>query len=71
MNENVVGRLTRSFWLTGSGLETYRLAQLPFGTEAYARAMDGMIAEDPHSAYLSSLLATGVAATLLYVALLV
>jgi putative inorganic carbon (HCO3(-)) transporter len=59
-----------AYWATGCGLETYRLAQIPFKTADFERTMNGTTAEDPHSAYLSHLVATGVVSTGLYLAVI-
>jgi O-antigen ligase len=63
-------RMLRKYWLTGCGLDSFRLAQLPFKTDEYARGTAGVDAEDPHSAFLSSLVSTGLIGFLLYGALI-
>jgi O-antigen ligase len=64
-------RMVPRYWLTGCGLETFPLAQVPFKTREYARETYGTNAEDPHSAYLSALVGTGIVGTIPYCALVV
>ena len=63
-------RMLPKYWFTGCGLDGFRLAQLPFKTDEYARATTGVDAEDPHNAYLSSLVSTGVLGLALYLGLI-
>ena len=63
-------RMLPRYWSTGCGPDGFRLAQLPFKTDEYARATTGVDAEDPHNAYLSSLVSTGLLGFSLYLALI-
>jgi putative inorganic carbon (HCO3(-)) transporter len=66
----MAARMLPRYWLTGCGPDVFRLAQLPFKTDEYARATTGVDAEDPHNAYLSSLVSTGVLGFSLYITLI-
>jgi putative inorganic carbon (HCO3(-)) transporter len=58
------------YWAIGTGLEMFRVAFLPYKTPDYPHVSGGINPEDPHSAYLSSLLSTGVLPTLIYLVLI-
>jgi tetratricopeptide (TPR) repeat protein len=57
--------------LSGTGLEMFRVAFLPYKTAELARISGGVNPEDPHNAYLSSLLSTGIVSTALFFILIV
>ncbi len=59
------------YWLTGWGLDSFRYASLPYKTPLIASLTTGFNQEDPHNAYLSSLVSTGLFTTILYLSLIV
>lgn len=64
-------RMAPKYLATGCGLDAFRLAQLPFKTDQYARDTSGVDAEDTHNAYLTSLVSTGLPGLALYCLLIV
>lgn len=64
-------RIVPHYLATGCGLDVFRLASLPYKTVEVARAIKGVNQEDPHNAYLSAVVSSGIFSAVLYVCLIV
>jgi putative inorganic carbon (HCO3(-)) transporter len=58
------------YWLSGTGLEMFRVASMPYKTGELASVSGGVNPEDAHNAYLSSFISTGIVSTLVFVLLI-
>jgi O-antigen ligase len=59
------------YWLTGWGLDSFRFAPLSYKTLEFAKLIKGFNQEDPHNAYLSSLVSIGLFGTIIYFLLII
>lgn len=62
-------KMLPKYWLTGCGLDTYKLAAAPYKSYELIAFSGGILVEDPHNTYLSAFISAGVLGLLGYLAL--